>query len=374
MTVASRGFIRRACPPAQPSARRRAPLTALPTDERLTRAPLACNGGRGGAGAIALWTLNVTLAGLALRSLAISQVLAVEFSAAFLMLSVTRLARGSGRSKLRPAEVALGAVGVAGTIGLQYLALSRRRRRSLPTPSRTPGRCSPLPSHHPAQGGEPCRSPPRVRRLRRESFCSFAAKGGGRAGTRSRWATSPPWGPALEMAVYTLRAGKTRVDTTDLLRTGTGAAHCSRGRSRGRPQTGGGRRPSSPWPPASGSRCSLWATGRGRWHCEPRSAHDLAPAAYLTPLFSTLVLLMTGHSIDALGLVGCTPHHRLGHRADRAAPPGHRAPRPARAVPDPPRLNNGLRGGWWWIQPMGGGRPGRCLLPGRASARVGAWP
>jgi drug/metabolite transporter (DMT)-like permease len=89
-------------------------------------------GPRGGvvaaSGAVLIWSTNALAGGAALERLAVSQVLALQFSGAFLLLGAARLAQrppaASARTRPGPRTVVLGTVGITGTLGLQYVAFA----------------------------------------------------------------------------------------------------------------------------------------------------------------------------------------------------------------------------------------------------------
>jgi len=134
----------------------------------------------------------------------------------------------------------------------------------------------------------------------------FAARGsGGPAGSAPLVGYVAALGSAFAMAGYTLAAGRSRARTSDLLIVGSGVGAV-------------GAVPAAvlegaPWSPvwamalALGIGVAMLAVGYGLWTsamAHPAGAR-LAPAAYATPLLSTAFLLATGQRLAPLGLVGC---------------------------------------------------------------------
>ena len=78
-------------------------------------------------GAIAIWSLNAAAGGAALDHLSVLQVLALQFGGAFLVLAAARALRRDTPAKrggIGGRAIAIGVVGLTGTICLQYLAFA----------------------------------------------------------------------------------------------------------------------------------------------------------------------------------------------------------------------------------------------------------
>ena len=264
------------------------------------------------AGAIVIWSLNATAGGAVLAELTVLQVLALEFGGAFILLAAVRSIRrhdggqapaGHGR---RARVVTIGVVGITGTIALQYLAFAT----------------APLVAANAIAYAWPllaaawtALAPGGDRSL---SAIVFALAGFAGLILLLAARESPDGsaqapllgyvaaiGSAVAMASYTLTAGKSGAATSDLLLAGTGAgalgfipAALAEG---------------APWSPvwavglSVGIGVAMLAGGYGLWTvamADPAGAR-LAPAAYLTPLLSTGLLLATGERLSPFALLGC---------------------------------------------------------------------
>lgn len=260
-------------------------------------------------GAIAIWSLNAAAGGAALSRLTVLQVLALQFGGAFLALA---LARRLGRQEKpdrgvpRARVVAIGVVGLTGTITLQYLAFATApivaaNAIAYAWPLMAAAWMALAPGAHGSRESLI---------LALVGFAGVVLLFAARDGT-SPTASAPllgylaALGSAVAMAGYTLTAGRSGARTSDLLLTGTGAGAL-------------GTIPAAvlegaPWSPlwavalALAIGVAMMAVGYGLWTramVHPAGAR-LAPAAYATPLLSTALLLATGQRLAPLGLLGC---------------------------------------------------------------------
>lgn len=265
-------------------------------------------------GAVLVWSTNALAAGAALEQLTLAQVLALQFGGAATVIALARSAsrsarpgtEGVRRHVMTSRAVAVGVVGLSGTIALQYLAFAT----------------APLIAANAIAYAWPLMvvAWTAVAPSERGSWTSlvltlvgfagvimvFGQGGGGEA-----QASSPVLGyaaalaSAVAMAWYTLAAGRLATRRTDLLvaATGTGAAIAIpvalvQG---------------APWSPAVAVALGLYAglgpmaAGYALWtHAMSHPGGiQLAPIAYGTPLLSTLVLLASGERLETLGLIGC---------------------------------------------------------------------
>jgi len=264
------------------------------------------------AGAIAIWSLNATAGGAVLAELSVLQVLALEFGGAFVVLAIVRaIHRGGGRAAWtrgprRARAVTIGVVGITGTIALQYLAfatapLVAANAIAYAWPLLAAAWTALAP------GGD-----------RSRSAVLFALAGFAGLILLLAARESPDGsahapllgyvaaiGSAVAMASYTLTAGRSGAATSDLLLAGTGAGAL-------------GFVPvalaeGAAWSPlwaiglSVGIGIAMLAVGYGLWtHAMGHSAGArLAPAAYVTPLLSTGLLLATGERLSSIGLIGC---------------------------------------------------------------------
>lgn len=258
-------------------------------------------------GAIVLWSANATAAGAALAHLSVLQVLALQFAGAFATLVVARRVRGDAVQRsalLRTQTLALGVIGLTGTITLQYVAFATAPLVAANaiayawpllvaawTALAPGGRRSPLLLAIVGFGGV---------------VLLFAARdGGGSSGSAPLLGYAAALGSAFAMAGYTVSAGRTEVRAGDLLLAGTGAGALA--------TVPAALLAGDAWSPAwavalgLGIGVAMMAGGYGLWTLA--MAHPagvrLAPAAYATPLLSTGLLLATGQQLAPLGLVGC---------------------------------------------------------------------
>jgi len=265
-------------------------------------------------GAVLVWGTNALAAGAALEHLTVEQVLALQFGAATAALLAARAAGRARRSaaagsrrRLGARGVALGVVGLTGTIALQYVAFAT----------------APLIAANAITYAWPLIVAAVVALRRpagRRSRASLGAAVVGFAGVVLIFSQRPAGGDelsapllgylaavgsALAMAWYTLAAGRAPGSRSDLLlvATSTGAAitiplalfqHAA-------------------WSPPAAIALGLYtglgpmAAGYALWTyamSHPAGAR-LAPIAYATPLLSTAVLLAGGERLTPLGLVGC---------------------------------------------------------------------
>lgn len=266
------------------------------------------------AGAVLVWATNALAAGVALEGLTVLQVLALQFGAATAVLLAARTASRPRRrrtpashARLGPRAVALGVVGLAGTIALQYAAFAT----------------APLIAANAIAYAWPLLVAAwlAVRRSTgRRSSASlvlallgftgvvliFAQRGpDGGEGSAPLLGYAAALGSALAMAWYSLAVGRTPGSRSDLLLVATSAGAAIAvplALSQG-----------APWSPAAALTLGLYtglgpmAAGYALWTyamSHPAGAR-LAPIAYATPLLSTLVLLAGGERLSLLGFAGC---------------------------------------------------------------------
>jgi len=260
-------------------------------------------------GAIAIWSLNAAAGGAALDHLSVLQVLALQFGGAFLVLAAARALRRDTPAKrggIGGRAIAIGVVGLTGTICLQYLAFA-----SAPLVA-----ANAIAYAWPLLAAAWAAIAPGARGSRASLGFAvvgfggvvllFAARGGGGlSGSAPMLGYVAALGSAFAMACYTLMAGRSGARTSDLLLIGTGVGAL-------------GTIPAAllegaPWSPAwavalgLGIGVAMLAAGYGLWTramAHPAGAR-LAPAAYATPLLSTGLLLATGQRLSPLGLLGC---------------------------------------------------------------------
>jgi drug/metabolite transporter (DMT)-like permease len=249
-----------------------------------------------GGGAIAVWSLNAALAGVALDRLAVGQVLAVQFGAAFALVSVVKARRPSAPGW---AAARLGAVGIAGTIALQYLAFATAPLVAANAIAYA------WPLLIAAHGTLARGAPRRQLAFAAAGFAGvvllLAARGGDSGGTPLGYLAAGA--SAVAMAAYSVRAAASKARTLDVLWAGTAA-----GTAVTVPLALGER-----WTPlwavavAAAIGVAMLGLGYGLWTVAMRSPAGprIAPAAYLTPLLSTLVLVAGGHTLPPAGLAGC---------------------------------------------------------------------
>jgi drug/metabolite transporter (DMT)-like permease len=213
------------------------------------------------SGAIAIWSLNAVAGGAALAHLTVLQVLALQFGGAFLTLLLGRTLRRRDPDEKRSVAwtrvIAVGVVGITGTVVLEYVAFA----------------LAPLVAANAIAWVWPLLAAawtalvPRARGSRAALALAvvgfggvvllFAARGGGGpAGSAPLLGCAAALGAAFAMAAYTLTAGR--------------------------------------------SGFGLWTHAMAH----PVGAR-LASVAYVTPLVSTGLLLATGRQVPPLGLVGC---------------------------------------------------------------------
>jgi drug/metabolite transporter (DMT)-like permease len=203
--------------------------------------------------------------------------------------------------------VAIGVIGLTGTIGLQYLAFATAPLIA----------ANAIAYAWPLMVAAWAALTPGARGSRTSLMLAVVGFGGvvllfsahegdGPAGSAAPWiGYVAALGSALAMASYTLTAGRSGARTTDLLLVGTGAGAL-------------GTIPvallqSPPWSPlwavllSLGIGVAMLAIGYALWtHAMAHPLGErLAPAAYATPLLSTGLLLATGQRLSALGLLGC---------------------------------------------------------------------
>jgi drug/metabolite transporter (DMT)-like permease len=286
-------------------------ITATRADVIATasRPAASARAGLAAGGAIAIWSLNATAAGVVLERLSVPQVLVLQFGGAFASLLTARaIARPAGRVRvsLTSRTVAIGVVGLTGTMVLQYVAFA-----SAPlVAANAIAYAWPLMAAAwtaLAVRGDASRTPLALALVGFGGIVLlFSARGGAGA---SDGATPLGYlaaiGSAVAMAGYTLTAGRSRARTTDLLLVGTGAGALV--------TLPVALAESAPWSPlwavalSVGIGMAMMALGYGLWTRAMAHAIGarLAPAAYATPLLSTAVLLASGQRLSTLGLVGC---------------------------------------------------------------------
>ena len=282
------------------------------------------------AGAVLVWATNALAAGVALERNTVLQVLALQFAAATAVLLAARsLGRHRRRrtpashARLRPRAVALGVVGLAGTIALQYAAFATAPLIAanaiayawpLMVAAWLALRRSPGP-----------RSPASLV-LALLGFTGvvliFAQRGpDGSENSAPLLGYAAALGSALTMTWYTLAAAGTPGSRADLLLVATGA-----GAVIAIPLA---LWQGAPWSPPAALALGLYtglgpmAAGYALWTyamSHPAGAR-LAPIAYATPLLSTLVLLTGGPSGQEryIAETFCT---RAARRVNSGARPG----------------------------------------------------
>jgi drug/metabolite transporter (DMT)-like permease len=259
------------------------------------------------AGAIVIWSLNATLASVVLARLTLLQVLALEFGGAFVCLVAASLGRpgAARRGRLTTGGAVIAVVGVTGTIGLQYLAFA-----TAPIVAANAVTYA-WPLLVSAYGALFARAPGARFTLLLASagfagvILLFSARGGGSAGASPVLGYAAALGSALAMAGYTLASGRSGMTATGLLLVGTGA-----GTALALPAA---IVEGADWTPlwalalAALIGMAMLALGYGLWTraMSTRVGRRLAPAAYSTPLLSTIALLASGHGLDLAGIVGC---------------------------------------------------------------------
>lgn len=260
-------------------------------------------------GAIALWSLNAAAAGVVLAHLSVLQVLALQFAGAFLAIAVARRVRGETvrpSALLRAKTLVLGVVGLAGTIGLQYVAfatapLVAANAIAYAWPLLAAGWAALAP------GGRRSPTPLALAVLGFSGVVLlFSARdGGGPSGSAPLLGYAAALGSAVAMAGYTVGAGRSSARTSDLLLVGTGAGALV--------TVPAALLEGEPWSPPGavalglGIGLAMMALGYGLWtHAMSHpTGVRLAPAAYATPLLSTGLLLATGQHLTPAGLIGC---------------------------------------------------------------------
>lgn len=261
-------------------------------------------------GAVAIWSLNAAAGGAALAHLTVLQVLALQFGGAFLVLALGRALRGgepaTEAAAARARVIAIGVVGLTGTITLQYLAFATAPLVAANAIAYAwPLLAAAWIALAPGAGGS------RVTlALAVVGFGGvvllFAARGGaGSAESAPLIGYVAAAGSAVAMAGYTLTAGRSGARTSDLLLAGTAAGALG--------TVPAALLEGAPWSPfwavalGIGIGVAMMAVGYGLWTramANPVGAR-LAPAAYATPLLSTGLLLATGQRLSAVGLLGC---------------------------------------------------------------------
>jgi drug/metabolite transporter (DMT)-like permease len=262
-------------------------------------------------GAIALWSTNAAAAGIALGNLTLPQVLALQFGSAAAAFAVARRVRQAHarvdreNRRLTPRAAGMAVIGLTGAIALQYLAFAT----------------APLIAANAIAYAWPlmvaawaalCAG----RRGSRASLAFavvgfagmvliFAGRGNGGGDGTSPLGYAAALGSAASMAWYTTTIGRVAADRIDMLLVATLA-----GAAVAVPIAIAQTEPSASIVPiAAGIYTGLgpMAGGYALWTrsmTHPDGAR-LAPIAYATPMLSTLILLLGGESLPALGLVGC---------------------------------------------------------------------
>lgn len=268
-------------------------------------------------GAVALWSTNAYAADLALDHLSVGWLLLVQYATAttvFAGIRLARLARLARRAppaaRLRrrcPRELAVGLVGLTGTIFLQYTAFA----------------LAPIVAANVLAYAWPLLAALALLAARRDARSVVAAGLSvlGFAGvaliftapaheTTASAAPAPTWGylaalgSAACMTIYTLGAGRVSVPVADLLLPATTVGALA---AAAIVSTDGG-----PVPSAVGIAAAAYiglgpmAAGYGLWTVAMAhgGAARLSPLGYATPLLSTLVLLATGAPATATTLIG----------------------------------------------------------------------
>ncbi len=130
---------------------------------------------------------------------------------------------------------------------------------------------------------------------------------GGQAGSASVIGYIAALGSAVAMAGYTLTAGAQAREPTTCCSLAPAPAPARSGGSPTALAQGDAWSPGWAVALALGTGVAMMAIGYALWTCamaRPAGAR-LAPAAYATPLLSTVSLLATGQQLSPLGLLGC---------------------------------------------------------------------
>jgi len=252
-------------------------------------------------GAVLLWATKALAAGLALAHLSVIQVLALQFGAAAAVLFA---ARRRSAPAVHPRAVAVGVVGLAGAIALQYVAFAAA---PLIAANVIAYAWPVMVAAWLARRGAGGRAPLVLALAGFAGLVLILTQGGNAGGEAGAplLGYAAALGSALAMAWYTLAAGDAPGSRADLLliATATGAAAtiplaAAQGGS---------------WSPAGAVALGLYtgagpmAAGYALWTyamSHPAGAR-LAPVAYATPLLSTLVLVAAGERLSPLGFIGC---------------------------------------------------------------------
>lgn len=261
--------------------------------------------------AVALWSTNAWVAGVALGAMSVGWLLLVQYAVAAAALFTVRMARRGGSALLGGgfgiSAVAVGVVGLTGTIFLQYLAFVT----------------APIVAANVLAYAWPLLAALWVAltfRTRRAVvlaglalvgfggvaliFASPGAATDGAAAGDAGWGYAAALGSAACMAIYTVASSRMQVAATDLLVPATLIGVLAAGVLTA--FTPG------PWPQASGWIAAAYiglgpmAGGYGLWTLALAGggAERLAPIGYATPLLSTLLLLATGAPATATTLAG----------------------------------------------------------------------
>jgi len=262
-------------------------------------------------GAVLVWSTNAVAAGAALQQLTVAQVLALQFAAATGVLAIARAIEDTKRapasedpSPLTARAVAVSVVGLAGTIALQYLAFATAPLVAANAIAYAwPLMVAAWAALAPGRRGS------RVSvMLALLGFAGvvmlFFQRGNDSGGGAPLVGYAAALGSALAMAWYTLTAGQLAARRTDLLLVATtiGAAVTV---PLALTQSAG-------WSPGTAVALGIYtglgpmAAGYALWtHAMSHpTGPRLAPIAYATPLLSTLVLLVSGESLQPIGLIG----------------------------------------------------------------------
>jgi drug/metabolite transporter (DMT)-like permease len=256
-----------------------------------------------------MWSLNAVAAGAVLDRLSVMQVLALQFSGAFCALALARAVcrhEPARRRSFGARVVAIGVIGLTGTIGLQYLAFATAPLIA----------ANAIAYAWPLMAATWAAFAPGARGSRTSLVLAvvgfggvvllFSAHEGNEPSGSATWTGYvAALASALAMAAYTLTAGRSGARTTDLLLVGTGAGALG--------TTPFALLQSSPWSPlwavllSLGIGVAMLAMGYALWtHAMAHPLGErLAPAAYATPLLSTGLLLAAGQRLSLVGLLGC---------------------------------------------------------------------